>query len=57
MSRKYNPAWPDTAAARRERQAKRRSRLDTLAKTIGYESWEKLATAALKGDVVISRRN
>ena len=47
--RKNNPAWPDSKESRVARQAKRRAALNELARKYGYETWDKLATAALAG--------
>lgn len=51
--RKHNPAWHDGREARAMRQRKRAARLDELAQAVGYETWRKLETAALNGDVTI----
>lgn len=37
------------ATARRKRARERRIRLDTLAKSFGFESWSKLETAVMNG--------
>lgn len=50
--RTNNPNWPDTKEARAARQAKRMARLNELARAAGYETWRKLETAALSGDVI-----
>jgi len=54
--RKHNPDWADSKEARAARQAKRRAALNALAQAHGFETWDKLATAALAGEVVITRR-
>lgn len=53
--RKHNPAWPDSREARAMRQRRRAERLNELAQAVGYETWRKLETAALNGDVVIAK--
>lgn len=37
-----------------ERQRARRTRLNELARSLGYDSWSKLETAALQGDVFMN---
>lgn len=44
---KYNPLWKD--ATRKKRQAGRRADLNQVAIKAGYETWDRLATAAIKG--------
>lgn len=51
--RKHNPAWPDSAAARTERSRKRVARLNEIAQELGYDSWRKLETAVLAGELVV----
>ena len=51
--RKNNPAWPDTKEGRAARQAKRRAALNDRARAHGYDTWDKLATAALAGARIV----
>ncbi len=53
--RKRNPAWKDSTI--KERSALRRQRLDEVAQLTGYESWRKLETAVLAGDVRVEQVN
>lgn len=53
--RKHNPAWADNT--NRHRTTERRQRLDEVAHMAGFESWRKLETAVLKGDVEIVTKN
>lgn len=50
--RKHNPEWKDSREARAARQAKRLSRLNAIAQAAGYDTWRKLETAALGGEVI-----
>lgn len=43
--RTHNPAWKD--ATRKERQQKRRERLDEIARSHGYKSWSTYETAVI----------
>jgi hypothetical protein len=47
---KYNPAWKDST--RNQRQKDRRAALKAVAIAAGYESWDKLATAAMAGEYI-----
>ena len=49
--RKHNPAWADNTRA--ERQARRRAALDEIARAVGYDTWRKLETAAINGEVKV----
>lgn len=43
----YNPLWKDST--RKQRQAGRRADLNQIAIKAGYETWDRLATAAING--------
>lgn len=45
----------DSTTGQRARQ--RRQQLDEIAQGIGYESWRKLETAALRGEVIVFQSN
>lgn len=52
--RKPRPlGWKDTPEWRAERQRNRRKELKDFAALHGYSSWEKLATALLRGEIKI----
>jgi hypothetical protein len=51
--RKHNPDWADTKEARAARQARRRAALNELAQAHGFDTWDKLATAALAGTRIV----
>lgn len=47
---KYNPLWKD--ATRNKRQKDRRVTLNQIALSAGYETWDKLSTAAVNGEYI-----
>lgn len=52
--RKHNPAWRDPPENRAARQRKRLDALNEIAQALGFETWRRLETAALRGDVVLT---
>lgn len=53
--RKHDPSWADNT--NQQRAAERRHRLDEIAHLAGFDSWRKLETATLKGEVEIVAKN
>lgn len=51
--RKWNPAWKDNT--RRKRTQIRRQQLDQIAQRLGFDSWRRLETAVLHGEVKIAK--
>lgn len=51
--RRRNPAWNDPKEARAARQAKRQEVLNEIARASGFDSWSKLATAAMNGQRIV----
>ena len=52
--RKHDPKWKDNTRA--ERIAKRRQRLNEIAKENGFESWSAFETAVLNGVASLTKR-
>jgi len=52
--RKHDPRWLDRTVTERSRN--RRKRLDGIAVAIGYETWNKLVTAVLGGEVILTKK-
>ena len=50
--RTHQPHWQD--ATRAERQRRRQAALNDLARAAGFDSWRKLETAAINGDITLT---
>lgn len=50
---KYAPPEKETPFSPAQRQARRRRRLNELAQSLGFPTWGKLETAALRGDFIL----